>query len=775
LQQIFLDARKFHAVSGNFTRVIRVKFTSKFHTRCAEADFVGFCPVFGDCGSWDFRWHRQCLQLDRTQSATTERKGVDMYVVKFRFFGKLGFLWALFARRCAALLLALSALAAAGDGLPQILIQPSNQTAFVFGSAMFSVTVTNAAQTDYQWVFNGEPVANATNADLILGPLTVAQNGYYNVIISNSVGAISSSKAQLTVYQAIVSNTNLTEAQDAQEFLLQFTNVMVTAAGSFGVFTLKSDGTVAGYDLDVSSLDVPDGLSGVVAISAAEESAIALTEEGTVVTWGEPDQTTVAVALSNIIAVAAGPNSYNIALQSNGMVAEWENEQSVVTPPLRLPFLSNTVAIAAGDSQFLALNANGTVTQWQGENEVSEVSGLSNVIAISAGIGSLALKVDGTVTGWDGLATNPLPSVSNGVAIAVGGSEFLVLRADGTVATSTPGLSFPLAVSNAFAVMGPSAVGGIALVGDGSPVFTLQPGNQILMNEVTTVWLHARAVGVQPMSYQWQLDGTNIPGATDADLTITNAQPDQAGVYSAVASNGVGVASSRLAVVTIPVATNSYTLGQALNATNLVWSSSSSSSAPWFVETSITHDGVAAAQSAPIGNSMESILRTMVTGPGTVTFWWMVSSEEYFDILSFAIDIVASPVTNISGEVGWERESFSVGAGVHSLWWIYAKDPDVSVGLDAGWVDQVSFIPDVPAQLGVPALSLDGTLRFSLYTADGSALAVTDPAALTFEASSNLVDWIPLTNALTLTNGAALLTDPAVTNSPVRFYRVMPQ
>jgi hypothetical protein len=102
---------------------------------------------------------------------------------------------------------------ARGGGLPEILVQPVSQSALIYGSAMFSVTVGNAAQTGCQWLFNGEPIANATNLDLILGPLTIAQNGYYNIIVSNEVGAVSSSKAQLTVYQAVVSDTNFSQAR----------------------------------------------------------------------------------------------------------------------------------------------------------------------------------------------------------------------------------------------------------------------------------------------------------------------------------------------------------------------------------------------------------------------------------------------------------------------------------------------------------------------------------------------------------------------------------
>jgi alpha-tubulin suppressor-like RCC1 family protein len=663
--------------------------------------------------------------------------------------------------------------------LPQILVQPTNKSALFFGSAVFSVTVQSAVPVSYQWVFNGYPMADETNADLILAPLTCAQDGYYNVIVSNEAGALSSSKAQLTVYQAVMSTSGGTAFQD---FLLQFCNVTAVTSGSGTVYALKSDGTVAGYIPYVNpESEVPPGLSDVVAISSSEGDTLALRGDGTVVAWGYGGSslTNVPGGLANVTAVASGAY-YNLALQSNATVAAWGSS----TLP-SFSSLSNVVAIAAGLDQILALNADGTVDEWKNaEGQPQLVSGLSNVIAITTSseeFGSLALTTDGTVVGWDSLAANPLPNVSNVVAVAASQNEILALKSDGTIATSTTSLSFPFALSNVFGIDF-SYNGGIALLNDGSPVFTVQPANQFPTNG-GTVWLHARAVGVQPLSYQWQLNGTNILGATNADLTISNAQGDDAGQYSALASNHLGSVASRLASVAIapgPLIKSPYTLAQALGATNLVWTTSGDllGVPGWFSEVTNTHNGIAAAQSGAISNSTDTYLETTVTGPGTLTFWWMVSSEEYFDFLSFYIGSDTPYVARISGEVDWEQETFLIGSGSHTLMWIYAKDPDVSVGEDAGWLDQVSFVPTpmpLPVQLGVPTLLPDGSLLFNFFTTNGNSLTVTDPAGLTFEASSNLVDWIPLTNAVSVTNGSAQLLDPNATNSAARFYRLMRQ
>src|SRR5215469_2297028 len=66
------------------------------------------------------------------------------------------------------------------------------------------------------------------------------------------------------------------------------------------------------------------------------------------------------------------------------------------------------------------------------------------------------------------------------------------------------------------------------------------------------------------------------------------------------------------------------TLGDALNAPSLTWTSSGTGGAsPWYGETGVSHDGVSAAASGTVSSSSSktSILKTTVTGPGTLTFW----------------------------------------------------------------------------------------------------------------------------------------------------------
>ena len=130
---------------------------------------------------------------------------------------------------------------------------------------------------------------------------------------------------------------------------------------------------------------------------------------------------------------------------------------------------------------------------------------------------------------------------------------------------------------------------------------------------------------------------------------------------------------------------------EALGTVNQDWDSSGN--AAWFAQTEVTYDGNSAMQSGMIGAGQQSVLETAVIGPGTVSFWWKVSSEANADRLNFYMD--GGLQTGISGVAtsgdGWVQESFSVGRGTHRLTWKYEKDGAGTAGADAGWLDDVRW------------------------------------------------------------------------------------
>jgi len=92
-------------------------------------------------------------------------------------------------------------------------------------------------------------------------------------------------------------------------------------------------------------------------------------------------------------------------------------------------------------------------------------------------------------------------------------------------------------------------------IGLGQPLaFRNLPASQLVTagNKATFA---ALAIGSTPVSYQWQLNGANLAGATKSTFTVTEAQNEAVGNYTVIASNPLGaVTSSPPAALTIQYA-----------------------------------------------------------------------------------------------------------------------------------------------------------------------------------------------------------------------------
>ncbi len=267
------------------------------------------------------------------------------------------------------------------------------------------------------------------------------------------------------------------------------------SAGAYHTASLKNDGTVWTWGANGSG-QLGDGtttshptpvqvseFSNVIAIAAGASHTAALKNDGTVWAWGANNfcqlgngttsnsSTPVKVSgLSDVTAIATG-NSHTLALKSDGTVWAWgynnlgqlgNGTTSNSSTPVQVSGLFNVTAIASrGGSHTVVLKNDGTVWAW-GSNFAGQlgngttvnsstpiqVSGLSNVIAVTAGSShTAALKNDGTVWAWgynsygqlgDGTITSrstpvKVSEVSNVTAIAAGSSHTAALKSDGTV------------------------------------------------------------------------------------------------------------------------------------------------------------------------------------------------------------------------------------------------------------------------------------------------------------------------------------------------------
>ncbi len=330
------------------------------------------------------------------------------------------------------------------------------------------------------------------------------------------------------------------------------TNAIAIAAGPYSAIALTADGRLVPWgDNRSGHLNLPADLPPVSAVAVGFAHVNVLLPDSTVLGWGAGQGAYVPFGLTNVVAIAAEGNR-SLALKRDGTLVSWGDAYPVP------PEATNVVALACGGSHSLALRADGTVVAWgsnfSGESAVPP--GLSNVIKIVAGGStSLALRVDGSLVVWgylSGLQNQPPAIAGRWADIAahwfnIGLETNGVVRAWGGVdAVYT---SVPTLVTNAMAVAGGGGFG-VALLGDGRPYLWESPADQTVYSGATARF-EVKAIGTPPLRYQWQHGNSELPGETDAVLTIAGVQTSQAGPYRVVVTDSLGVSTSEPALLTV--------------------------------------------------------------------------------------------------------------------------------------------------------------------------------------------------------------------------------
>ena len=115
---------------------------------------------------------------------------------------------------------------------PAITTQPANQTVPTGQTATFTVAATGTAPLSYRWQKNGAAVAGATSASYTTPATTNGDNGsQFNVVVSNSAQAVTSSNAVLTV-TAGLAPTITTQPASATVTVGQTATFTVVASGT---------------------------------------------------------------------------------------------------------------------------------------------------------------------------------------------------------------------------------------------------------------------------------------------------------------------------------------------------------------------------------------------------------------------------------------------------------------------------------------------------------------------------------------------------------------
>jgi hypothetical protein len=311
--------------------------------------------------------------------------------------------------------------------------------------------------------------------------------------------------------------------------------------------------------------------------------------------------------------------------------------------------------------------------------------------------------------------------------------------------------------------------------------------------------LSVQATGDAPLSYQWRKNGANLPGATNATLTLPNLQPSDSGGYSAVVYNLAGAATSSVATLTvvIPVqilqhprstnvlAGNSVTLTVSATGTGTLryqWLFNDTTEIAGATGANLTLSNLQLPQtglySVRVSDDVSSVTSSnasvivlvrptitrqptnaMTVAGGNATFYIEAAGTVPIAFrwrkggVTFTQGIIVSTPTSSTLTVTNARLSddgsvFSVA--VTNL-----------AGASSPSSNAVLRVVQPPI-LSEPQRLSDGSFQFLIATSTNLNLSI--------ELSTNLMNWTTL-GTLFYTNGRVPFVDPAAANSLQRFYR----
>jgi hypothetical protein len=250
---------------------------------------------------------------------------------------------------------------------PVITVQPVAQSVTTGGTTSFSVAASGTAPLSYAWRKNGAPIPGATTTNLSVNNAQSSDAADYTVVITNSVGTVTSAAATLTVAAVAVAPT-ISSQPVAQS----------VAAGQNVFFTVTASGTAPlTYQWRRNGTALPGATSATWSIASAQVSDAA--DYSVVVTNSVGSVTSASATLTVLpaplpptlvsgpqpVTVTAGQNaSFTVSISSPGpFVYQWQKNGASLGGANSPTLTINTVQTSdAGDYQVLVSNAAGSVT-----------------------------------------------------------------------------------------------------------------------------------------------------------------------------------------------------------------------------------------------------------------------------------------------------------------------------------------------------------------------------------------------------------------------------
>jgi hypothetical protein len=427
------------------------------------------------------------------------------------------------------------------DACPSISVNPSSEVACVGDDVTLTVSASGSAPLSYQWFKNNILIGGATSSSLLLTNIQTGDAGTYKVTVSNDcVDVATSTDAVVTVKTpvSISGQPTSTSACVGQPY-----SFSVTASGTATLtYQWRKNGSPIGGATSASY--------SVLSADFADDGALFS---------------------------CAVTNDCGTLISSNGVLT--------VKEPVSITGQPTGATVCEGDPISLSVRATGTATiTYQWRKNGTPIGGATNAsYSIPSAVGGDSGAYTCVVTNDCGSQTSAVATVTVEVppsitldpvsqSASIGSTVNFTCAASGTepitfqwrknsspiggatnssysipaVAEADAG-SYDCVVTNS---CGSDTSAAAILTVTAAPIITSHPTDVEVCVGGTATFTVA-AIGSNPLSFQWEKNGSPIGGATSASLSINPVAAADAGDYRCVVENDFGDATSDPATLTV--------------------------------------------------------------------------------------------------------------------------------------------------------------------------------------------------------------------------------
>jgi hypothetical protein len=433
----------------------------------------------------------------------------------------------------------ISPAAHAAGGAPVIVTQPQNQIAFGGSNATFSVGATGS-NLHYQWYVGGtNAISGATAPSLTVTGLEGSQSYNLSVTITNQAGPTNSSNATLTVLTVLTGPVNPYTAGTLGYDLFQGTYTLAGSTNKTGSYdphnsNLGTNSAVWTWPVNLSC--VGHASDGYQAVLVASNQLLVCAhyggEAGQTVTFHDTNGVPWTGVVTKVINVIG---DMDIAELSNAAPA------SIVIPAVLPPDYTNYIAghSLLGMPAFW-LHGNSGHLDFAPVAEVTDASWYGygtwmDLLHDGHGLysGTPATGGDSGSPAFMTLNNRPVLLFATTVSGDSGGMFISGLTNWNSLAA--------LGLTNGMNILDLSGYPSQPAAAPAPDYdYLAPPANQVAdPGTLAAFTVNIGAFGAPPFACQWQFNGTNLAGATNATL-IFESLTNVAGNYSVIVSNALG-------------------------------------------------------------------------------------------------------------------------------------------------------------------------------------------------------------------------------------------